>query len=633
MKYGMTRGALALLYLALPALVAAAGVPVHYLVLEINQDGLIHPLFYQLVEVAAAPRSLSVEDLAEFFERERSTGNLVSFELRDRSGQVVFRNAAVLSEELRGEFHGESRPDGNWEIESHRFSPQRPVPFVIRVPALAGSHLVFDDVLRNEFDLAALARDSDSLPLAPLAFPDIQLGAIGPPGNSNNRVDLLIMGDGYTAGEMAKFNTDAATVVNDFFSVNGYSEYRNYVNVTTLVHASAQSGADHPPYDPACPPPVDNLACCVDVTAQADPLQGTYQDTAFDGRYCAFGVHRLAVVDNSKVFAAAAATPNWDKIFVILNDTTYGGSGGLIPVSSIHPLAIDVARHEYGHSFTGLADEYTTAFPSFPACSDLPGSVAPCEVNVTDETVRNMIKWGPWIKASTPVPTPLPSTEVGLFEGARYMTSGIYRPRDVCLMNILGVPFGEVCAQSYVLKLYQGGWGTPADGIDPIEPSSEVPPPGNVQMTAATQQFHVDVLAPIGGPPPQVTWSVGGVSAATNTDTFVFTPPGPGTFALRVEVDDQTPLVNSVMAGTSLQSAREWSVTTGAVCSPGVADSVELSTPQTGTVVHRACKTITAKSGFSVEPGAQVTLQAGESVVFEDGSSAGTTLSVLLTLP
>ena len=45
--------------------------------------------------------------------------------------------------------------------------------------------------------------------------------------------------------------------------------------------------------------------------------------------------------------------------------------------------AVGIAQHEFGHSFTGLADEYTTPYPGYPACSDGGGTVV--SVTVPDE--------------------------------------------------------------------------------------------------------------------------------------------------------------------------------------------------------------------------------------------------------
>ena len=71
------------------------------------------------------------------------------------------------------------------------------------------------------------------------------------------------------------------------------------------------------------------------------------------------------------MLTAAANVPDWDKILVLVNDSEYGGSGGTLGVGTTHSAAVQIMQHEFGHSFTKLADEYETAYPGFPACSDL----------------------------------------------------------------------------------------------------------------------------------------------------------------------------------------------------------------------------------------------------------------------
>jgi len=270
------------------------------------------------------------------------------------------------------------------------------------------------------------------------------------------------------------------------------------------------------------------------------------------------------VVDSAPVFAAASAYPDWDEILVLVNDTTYGGTGGSFSVISRHASAVDVARHEYGHSFSRLADEYDSPFPGYPPCSDLSGS-SPCQANVTDETSRESIKWAPWISAETPVPTPegVPAWAhvAGLFEGARFLPTGMYRHRDSsCLMHFLGVGFGEVCSQEYVLRIYRGGWGVPANGIDPIEPGTERPVPGAyTSLTGAT--LSASLLGPIDGPPLQVTWKVNGAAVpGVLGGTFVFTTATAGTYQVALEARDATTLVHPAMAGTDLESSRSWTL-------------------------------------------------------------------------
>ena len=98
--------------------------------------------------------------------------------------------------------------------------------------------------------------------------------------------------------------------------------------------------------------------------------------------------------------------------------------------------------HEFGHNFAHLADEYTRSYPGFPAGDSEP--------NVTYQTDRQRIPWTDKISLTTDLPTALQSNNsatIGLFEGARYKASGIFRSQLNCRMRVLSwsVPFCEVC--------------------------------------------------------------------------------------------------------------------------------------------------------------------------------------------
>jgi IgA Peptidase M64 len=542
------------------------GFPVHYVVFSLGHADWaewIEPQFYRSVSLREPLRSQDDDRIALLLQQPSREADGVVVRLLDRDGRTVFQDVTRVERWLRGEFHDQARPDGSWTIEGHRFLAEER-SFAVRVPVIAGTRLALElpaepglEDATAVFDLDALRKQAARLPLGGFdVAPKATLASSG------NRVDLLILGDGYTAAEQAKFEADAASLESSFFGIAPYDVYRNYVNVNRAYTASVQSGADHPPYNAGCSG--DNPACCSDSEAIFDPKAGTYVTTAFDARYCAFNIHRLLVVSSSKVLAFASSYPDWDRILVLVNDTTYGGAGGYLAVASTNPYSVDVARHEYGHSFTGLADEYDSAYPGFPACSDVSGS-SPCEANVTNQTTRSLIKWNPWILASTPVPTPegnaLYADATGLFTGARYQTSGMYRHEDThCLMLGLGQPFGEVCGQEYILRLYRGGWGTPSSGIDPIEPGLESPPPGTVS-TVSGVHLSAPLLSPAGGPPLQVIWKVdGAVVPGILGSTFDFFRSAAGTHQVRLEVKDVTTRVQPAMAGTDLQSSRQWTV-------------------------------------------------------------------------
>ena len=50
-------------------------------------------------------------------------------------------------------------------------------------------------------------------------------------GSSLNRVDIAILGDGYTAAELAKYRTDVQSFMQKVFEQEPYKEYKNYFNV------------------------------------------------------------------------------------------------------------------------------------------------------------------------------------------------------------------------------------------------------------------------------------------------------------------------------------------------------------------------------------------------------------------
>lgn len=508
----------------------------HYLILEIDRDDVITVVSAEEV-VMTADIAQATDESVMFDRTERKARNRVDIVVRDEHRQRLFSTNVHVERYRRAEFHGSNDIEGQWlELEK--------AVFVVRVPARGNERTIELSPRASRrvthLDLQALPRGPQR-DVAPLVLND---GT----GNAANRVDILVIGDGYTSAEAAKFQSDTSALMDQFFSIVPYSTYRNYVNVSSYFVPSPQSGADHP--------------YCAD--GGPDPLEGTFVNTAFDASYCSGGIQRLLDVNPTKLFQAAAAVPDWDQIVVIVNDPMYGGAGGGYSVVSTNQFGVGIVQHEYAHSFSDLADEYTSPYPGFPSCSDLAGQGPACEVNVTNQTSRASIKWNAWIAPSTPVPTPSSyTTQMGLFQGARYSTTAYYRPRDNCAMNSLSASFCAVCAQAYILKLYDGWGGSPASGVDMIEPGSESPSHTTVRtgFIGEAMTFSATILQPVGGPPAAIQWYVDGapVSGATAA-SFQWTPTSGGTHTVQVWVRDATTLVHPNYAGSSLQSTRIWSV-------------------------------------------------------------------------
>jgi IgA Peptidase M64 len=448
------RFVLAALLVSGAPLMAAPG---HYFVFELDANGKPTPVFYKAVEYSDLPQADAVA-------KQRAQSD---------PDQLIVRSDDQVSMEdvprfVRGEFGRGA--DGLGDIESVSV-PMQPRSFAVRLwdrgPAQR-FHLNYQGQ-DYEFSVSDLIAQRHHFALADYA-PPVQLNRAISAGPAANRVDILVLGDGYTAAQQALFNTNAATLQTSMFNLSPYREYQNFVNWTTAFVASTQSGADHPPYLAGC----TATTCCADTAAQTDPSAGLFADTAFDARFCTSQIHRLLTVNSTKVNAAAAAFPDRDKIIVVVNDNVYGGAGGSISTTSTNASADQIVLHEYGHSFHRLADEYESPFPGFPACSDVVGSgLSLCEANVTNLTDPTAVKWRLWFTPGNPIPTPAGTAGVGLFLGARYLSAGMYRPINNCLMRSLGVQFCDVCKEAYVKTLYRGGFGgVPSAGIALIDPGT-----------------------------------------------------------------------------------------------------------------------------------------------------------------
>jgi hypothetical protein len=529
----------------------------HYIVFVREPEGEFIPVYYRLVALSAPLKSLTGGQVAGYLAQPSRNEQQVVVELQSEDNRVVFRDVVEISPWLRAEFHGKT--EGS-PIDGKMLPDETPA-FVVRVPAVEASSILLQNsrletVARYELD--SLVSNTPHIVLAP----GLSVAPQSMTGGSSNRVDLLLMSEGYTEAEAGKFDLDALDIAGEFFSIPPYSIYQNYFNIFTIFNPSDQSGADHPPYDTGCA--YNDATCCGDPSMQNDPQQGTMVSTAYDSRYCAYWIYRLLVVNQSKVLAAAAAFPDWDTILVIVNDPTYGGSGGALSVVSTNASGVQIAQHEFGHSFVDLADEYESAYPGFPTCSDINGPA--CESNVTDVTDRLQLKWNSWIFPTTPIPTPeysVYSPLVGSFEGARFLSSGMYRSGLNCIMRSLGAPYCQVPSQSFVMKLYEGGWGNPDSGINLIEPGSALPAMPLEVIGLGAQTFHAEVLSPLGGPPVQMSWMDNGLlipGEHEDTLDYLPSPLKPGIHEITLQVKDATTLVHPEFAGEQLADKFSWQV-------------------------------------------------------------------------
>lgn len=335
-------------------------------------------------------------------------------------------------------------------------------------------------------------------------------------GPRDKRVNIVILGDGYIAAEKSKFLTHLKTVADVVVRDLPLTEYADYFNIYGIFVASNQSGAD-------------------------DPSQGIQRDTYFNASYSG----RLLTVNGSKAFSVINDfVPEADMEFVVVNDDTYGGSGGQVAVASF--AAPEIIAHEAQHSFSGLGDEYEYA------------GVAPWESpNTTRQTDRASIRWAHWIDPATPIPTPETSTwsrTPGLFEGAAYNATGWYRPKLNCRMRENGIPFCEACSETIILSMYEK--------VSPMD--SALPKPGAITIFSdEIPPLRIKAKRPLGHA-LAVTWLVDGKPMSTETGEKLGQTLAPGVHTVTAKVTDTTNLVKKDPERLLIDSV-SWQVTVSAV--------------------------------------------------------------------
>jgi hypothetical protein len=301
--------------------------------------------------------------------------------------------------------------------------------------------------------------------------PGVTVWAVMQNGEPRDKVDLLLLGDGYTAAEMDKWHADARRLAETLFAVSPFKERRADFNVWAADTPSDGSGV-------------------------ARPSDGVARRSALRASYDAFGSERYVLVfDNARWREAAAAAP-YEFVEIVVNDRKYGG-GGIhnlyATVSSDNAFTPYVFVHEFGHHFAALADEYYTS----PVAYESGGGELrePWEPNVTADP--RAAKWADLIESGTPLPTPWPkdafeaaqkdyqarrrairaekrpesemealfreererstrqlasgphARKVGAFEGALYQAKGYYRPQADCIMFTRDeVGFCAVCRRT-----------------------------------------------------------------------------------------------------------------------------------------------------------------------------------------
>jgi len=270
-------------------------------------------------------------------------------------------------------------------------------------------------------------------------------------GDPHEKVDLVILSEGYTSAEQNKFREDLDKRISLMFGYEPYKSNRSKFNIYGVFRPSPQSGVD-------------------------EPREGSYRNSVLNASFNALDLDRYLLTEDNKTMRDMAAQVPYDAIMIMVNHQRYGG-GGIYNQYAIFtagsPYTEKVFIHEFGHSFAGLADEYYGSSVSY---NDFyPAGIEPTEPNITALLNPDRPKWRNEIDPGKAVPTEWQKAEydslgsikgsykqrsefmkqhklqgkVGFFEGAGYSSKGLYRPMLDCIMFSNGSPdFCDVCGQS-----------------------------------------------------------------------------------------------------------------------------------------------------------------------------------------
>ncbi|MFN0006887.1 MAG: M64 family metallopeptidase [Planctomycetota bacterium] len=387
------------------------------------------------------------------------------FEVVDPQSGAVLYSRGFCS--IYGEWETTGEANEIWRSfhESQRFpEPKSPVRVVLKKRGADGA---FHGFFSAEIDPASRFVDRSAITPRGKVLP---LFEHGPPAT---KVDLLVLADGYAAGDEDEFRSDAQRLVGVLFDTEPFKTRKSDFNVRGLFLPAAEAGI-------------------------SNPRKGVWRDSPLGCSFNAFDVDRYVLTYANERLREAAAQAPYDALIVLFQERKYGG-GGIYnlwaTVAADTEVAPYVFVHEFGHSFAGLADEYYSSQVAYEEFN--PRGVEPWEANVTALLDPAKLKWKDLVSLDTPLPTPweklrydkidleyqtrrkelgarnAPEEEsealmrevkastgpllagerfagrIGAFEGAMYQGEGLYRPAADCIMFTRNpTSFCRVCARA-----------------------------------------------------------------------------------------------------------------------------------------------------------------------------------------
>src|SRR3954447_26506721 len=319
-------------------------------------------------------------------------------------------------------------------------------------------------------------------PPAPQPLPNPEVVPIQVTGPPAQRLNFIILGDGYQWDQQSIFLADVDRNLSVMWATEPYRTYRNYINVYAVEIASIDYGVRCDPDGRKRSPdgtirdtgeregPIDGKNTALRMIFQngcADPLsRGTVYgnapvNCAAAAPYYPAGVNpcetgsqahnRIIDSDVAPVLRIPRSSQNLQTL-AIFNTFTYGGIGGSqATTSGGSPQGPLISLHEIGHSLGTLVDEYPySSRDVIRACytGGEPSSFHHTALSSATAMLTGQTKWWRWLGEES-----LSGGKIGLHEGGGMFPCGQRRPSEHSMMRWIGFDLDQIGLEHMVARI------------------------------------------------------------------------------------------------------------------------------------------------------------------------------------
>lgn len=262
-------------------------------------------------------------------------------------------------------------------------------PYVFVIEARDGSN-VLHPVLRQELDPDDyhIVKSWQNTPIDGINFVYDRLHN----GDPDKKVDILVLAEGYTKKQRDKFMADVDRMTEWLFETEPFKSRKSDFNIVGIFMPSVYSATSYPR------------------THQC-------RKTALGSSLNPFEIDNYLLVEDGHRLRDIAGQVPYDAIVVLVNYLYYSGGGiynDYCIVAADDPSSKQLFLREFGRSFAGLAEE---SFVADAVRKDhYPRNVEPREPNITALLDPTHVKWADLLSPGMSVPTVYSKEDIPMFQ-------------------------------------------------------------------------------------------------------------------------------------------------------------------------------------------------------------------------